>query len=217
VSRDANEEELTLLLAPEVERELGEALRAAWSPSELDPNKNEALIALAIDDPLAPASEEEIAESERLRRALEGDGQHPLSDLARALAAATRPAALGKSTAARLDAELTGEPPPDRATESERAPSSTARRGTVIYVMFGAAAATLALAASIALFVGPLRKAPESGDVAARMQDLALSRSTAAMFQEKFETGETTARVDRIATARERELRSNRYALWGVR
>lgn len=217
MSRGTHDEELTLLLAPEVERELGEALRAAWAPSELDSKKNEALIALAIEDPLAPASDEEIAESERLRRALEGEGEHPLSDLARALAAASRPAALGKSTAARLEAELGADPPRDQPAESERAPSSAARRGRVIYVMFGAAAATLALAASIALFVGPLREAPDSGDVAARMQDLALSRSTAAMFQEKFETGETTARVDRIATARERELRSNRYALWGVR
>ena len=30
-------------------------------------------------------------------------------------------------------------------------------------------------------------------------------------------TGGTSARVDRIASARERELRANRYAAWGVR
>jgi hypothetical protein len=213
VSRDAHDEELTLLLSPEVEQELADALRCAWAPAELDARKNEALIALAIEDPLAPAGEDEIAESERLRRALDGEGEHPLSDLARALSAAHRPAPLATTTADRIAAELGSDPAP----EVEAAPTSAARRGTVIYVVFGAAAATLALAASIALFVGPMKKSPDAGDVAARMQDLALSRSTAAMFQEKFETGETTARVDRIATARERELRSNRYALWGVR
>ena len=44
---------------------------------------------------------------------------------------------------------------------------------------------------------------------------LALSRSTATLFSEHFETADTTQRVDRIASARERDLRHNRFATWG--
>lgn len=206
MSRD--DDELLPLLSAEAERDLAAALRAAWQPEEIDPELNEALIALAIEDPLAPASDEEVAESERLRRALEGEGEHPYAELARALAAAKQPAGLAAETADRLAGEAAADPDPG--------PSSAARRGNVIYVAFGAAAAALALAASIALFIRPLQ-APESAEVAGRLSELAVSRSTASLFHEKFETGATTERVDRIADARARELRSNRYAMWGVR
>jgi hypothetical protein len=37
------------------------------------------------------------------------------------------------------------------------------------------------------------------------------------LFAERFETGETTARMDLIASARSRDLRNNRYTAWGVR
>ena len=57
----------------------------------------------------------------------------------------------------------------------------------------------------------------EGGQALVPEADLAVSRSTAALFSEKFDTAETTSRVDRIVSARSRELRSNRYALWGVR
>jgi hypothetical protein len=199
--------ELVALLPPDVERQLAEALRAAWSPQPLEPAKNELLIGLALEDPLAPPSEIEVAESERLRRALEGDGDHPYADLARAVASAGRPSELERTAAQRLVESARG--------DDEPSPSSAARRGNLVYVVFGAAAATLALAASIALFVGPMRD--PSGQMTAKLQDLAVSRSTASMFHEKFETAETTERVDRIALTRARELRSNRYALWGVR
>ena len=45
---------------------------------------------------------------------------------------------------------------------------------------------------------------------------LAQSRSTAALIEPDL-AGAPSARIDRIATHRARELRDNRYALWGIR
>ena len=200
----SHDDKLTALLDPALERELGEMLRAAWSPSEVDPALNEALIEAALEDPLAPPTEEELVESERLRRALEGDGDHPDAELARVLAAA---AGRGK-TLAPGDAEQLAA----RATKHEK-PSN------VIYVVFGAAAAAAALAASAMLFVFPAAERGDSAAVSsgAAATTLAVSRSTAPLFDQKFEPGQTSQRVDRIAAARARELRRNRYAMWGVR
>jgi hypothetical protein len=49
------------------------------------------------------------------------------------------------------------------------------------------------------------------------VSQLAKPRSTVSLFSERFETEDTTARMDAIASARGRELRDNRYAAWGVR
>jgi hypothetical protein len=193
------------LLPEEQEEELARALRAAFAPSEVDAAVNEALIAAALEDPLAPPTEEEIAQSERLRRALEGHADHPSADLARALRAAAAPRELSARAAHRL------------VLASVRA-TPRARRGKVIYVSFGATAAAIAtLAASWLMLVRPALDGARAGAGRTAAGDLVVSRSTAAMFSEKFETAGTTSRVDRIATSRARDLRSNRYALWGVR
>jgi hypothetical protein len=198
--RDSHEE----LLSAEVEAELISALKAAWAPSELDPAVSELLITQALEDPLAPATDEEIAESERLRQALDGELPHPDADLARAVRLAAEPGDLSELSGARAEKAAMGGAPA----------SSRGRRGAVIPLVFGAAAATLAVAASVALF---LRVAPQGEDVAQSARSLAVSRSTAPLFDEKFEPGQTSARIDRIALARARDLRSNRYAMWGVR
>lgn len=191
-------------LPEEEEEAYARVLLAAWSPAELDAGVNEALIAAALEDPLAAPTEEEIAESERLRLALEGDGQHPSAELARALRAAAAPDQLRDGKTAEI-------------VEDALSTSPRIRRGNVIFVSFGAAGAAIAaLAASWFLVVRPALDTDEGRALGAHA-DLAVSRSTAAMFSEKFETAETTERVDRIANARSRELRSNRYALWGVR
>lgn len=191
------------LLPEEQEEELARALRAAWAPGALDPAVNEALIALALEDPLAPPTEEEIAESARLRDALEGKGHHPSAELARALRAAAHPAELRQLDAERVASRVLGR---------------RASRARVVAVAFGSVAtAAVALAASWFLVIAPALRDGHGAELAERAQALAVSRSTAAMFPEKFEPGATTARVDRIALARSRELRSNRYALWGVR
>lgn len=187
-------------LPEEQEEELARALRAAFAPAALDPAVNEALIAAALEDPLAPPSEEEIAESARLREALEGRGEHPEAALALALRAAAAPAPLGELDAERVASRSVG----------RRSKAGGAR---VLYLAFGTVAtAAVAIAASWFLVLAPALK-----DGGGPAMDLAVSRSTAGMFPEKFEPGATTARVDRIALARSRDLRSNRYALWGVR
>jgi hypothetical protein len=84
----------------------------------------------------------------------------------------------------------------------------------VVYAVFGAGSALLAAAAAVALFVGSARQASPS---AARASALVAPHSTAPLFAERFETGDTTARMDLIASARGRDLRNNRYASWGVR
>jgi hypothetical protein len=78
-------------------------------------------------DPDAPATEEEIRESRRLRDALDEGGDHPLADLARAAKAAD---AGGELAPAELDAivlaALAGEP---AASEEEAAAAEELRAG----------------------------------------------------------------------------------------
>jgi hypothetical protein len=175
------------------EAALAQTLRAAYAPSELDPRRHAELVRLALEDPLAPPSEEELIESERLRRALDGgDERHPEARLARALAAAVNPGPLPGATAERL-ASRAARPKPN-----------------VLFVTFGALG--LAAAASFALYL-----AHGTATTTGPTPTLARSRSTQELFREPFEQGRTTERIDRIAEARERDARENRYALWGVR
>jgi hypothetical protein len=193
-------------LPEEQEEELAQALRAAWQPSALEPSVNEALIALALEDPLAPPSEEEARESERLRRALDGEGQHPDMELVRALRAAGNPATLEEQVSERSVQSALG--------SGKRG----GRRGNVIFVSFGAAATAIAAMAAAWFFaLRPAIDSASSSSFKTAVHDLALSRSTAAMFQDPLTTQTTTTeRVDRIALARARDLRSNRYAKWGI-
>lgn len=187
-------------LDPDVEQALAESLRAAYAPTELSPTLNELLIAQALEDPLADATEEELAESERLRDALEGRGSHPDAGLAEALRSAAQPAALSELSAERL---VRGSIP--------RAP----KRKNLQLIATGATA-LLALAASVALVVRASSESPSGKQLAQEAKALVQSRSTAALFPVKFEPGQASQRIDRIATARGRDLRENRFALWGV-
>ncbi|HEX6767066.1 MAG TPA: hypothetical protein VF103_16330 [Polyangiaceae bacterium] len=180
------------------ERALGEALRSAWAPAPIDPRRHAELLEQALIDPFAPASEEEARESERLRQALEtGDESHADVRLLRALAAADRPLPLSPEASAKAGAE------PERAKRSS---------GTnVVYVTFGVA--VLAAAAAFTLVVGGgFGAAP-----AAKAERLVPSRSTTDLFEHEFAQGETTDRIDRIASSRAHDLRENRYLMWGAR
>ena len=180
-------------LASASERALAEALAAAFSPREIDPRRHAEILALALEDPLAPATEDEMRASERLRLALDAsDDQHPAAALAQALTAAANPAPLSTAAERRVLAR------------------TVRRKPNVVYVTFGALA--LAAAAAFALFVA--RPSDRSVEGSA---SLVSSRSTQALFHEPFEPGQASARMDRIASARERDARENRYALWGVR
>jgi len=171
-------------------------LISAWRPQDIDPQLNELLIQQALEDPLAEPSREELAEAEALRAALETNTPHPDAELARALRAANTPAEISVERVPAL---------------VERA---TATKGNVIFVTFGAASLALAAAAALMLVFQPSQRAPAPSTVGS---SYALSRSTAPLFESKFERQETSRRVDRIASARARELRANRYAAWGVR
>jgi hypothetical protein len=192
-------------LPAEQEAALLAALEAALRPSELDPELNERLIELSLEDPLAPPSAEELVESERLRDALEHGGAHEDADVLRA-----------------LQATFADEPRRDHDGAVERAldgalgstTQAPPKRGNVVYAVFGAAGAVLAAAAAVALFLGTLSR---GNAPAASAGALVRPHSTAPLFAERFETGDTTARMDLIASARSRDLRDNRYAAWGVR
>ena len=88
-------------LDPAEEERLASALRHAFAPSPIDPERHERLLRIALEDPFAPPSADELVESERLRQAFEGDGEHADLALARALAAAHSPAPATSANLAR--------------------------------------------------------------------------------------------------------------------
>lgn len=179
-------------LAPAEEAALARALRAAYVPSELAPERHAEILRAALDDPFAPASADELRESARLRQALEDrDVSHPDAALARALAAAMNP-----------------EPLPGAASK-ELVRRAARRKPNVVFVTFGALG--LAAAAAFALFV-----VRAGNPVHEPLPALARSRTTQDLFREPFDPNRTSERIDRIAEARERDARENRYALWGV-
>jgi hypothetical protein len=196
----ADEEDSSL--PPEREAELLAALEAAWRPSELDPRVHERLLELALEDPLAPPSEQELVEAGRLRDALAGGPPHEDARLLAALGAPFGEDATTEAVERALGAAL--------GAGGSRAPR---RRGNVIYAAFGAASVVVAVAAAVALVVGlPRGEAPARADASTLIKP----HSTAELFADRFETADTTARVDLIASARGRDLRDNRFAAWGV-
>lgn len=193
-------------LPPQEEAELLQALEAALRPTELDADVNERLLELALEDPLAPPSEEELIESARLRDALAAGTADADAGLLRALAAPFTVASADEVALERaLPTSVLGPGSEAAASDDRRAP-----RRKVVYALFGAAS----VAAAVALFVSSSRNEAPLG---AQASAYVVPRSTAPLFAERFDTGDTTARMDLIASARGRELRDNRYASWGVR
>ena len=203
------------------EAELIEAICSAYRPAALDPDVNEGLIALALEDPLRPASEEERAESERFRRALEGHGEHPDLDLVRGLVEAHGRARPEADSVRELN---------DRALDRalQRTPRenhvSKPGKGNVVFVAFGVMTALAAAAALLLVVAFPSKDSPMTAAAPAAVHPgaseapapLAQSRSSEALFDAKFDRDHTTERVDRIASVRARELRANRFQAWGV-
>jgi hypothetical protein len=164
------------------------------------------------DDPDAPPTEEELAESRSLREALE-DPASPAAtgsgragedaQLARSLASAWSPRDLTKDEHRVLVEKAL-----------DRHDGLRQRRARVVRVSFGAGA-IIALAASVLLVVRGDRQPPETVRAVA---GLAVSRSTQPLFPDRFApTGGESSRIDRIAMARGADLRDNEFAKWGVR
>jgi hypothetical protein len=202
----ADEEEATL--PPEEEAAVLALLQAAWRPAELDPRVHERLLEMALEDPFAEASPEELVESARLRDALERGTANADASLLRALAAGTGRDSDDAASERALQAVLGA------------APQSAPRpRPNVVYALFGAGSALLAAAAAVTLLIGSTRRSAPAAAVAGAVAPSAyvVPHSTASLFAERFDTGDTTARMDLIASVRRRDLRDNRYAAWGVR
>ncbi len=156
-------------------------------------------------DPDAPPSQEELAEAEKLRLALEDPSRSSTgADLARALAVAHSPRELDPSAHAAIIAKALA--------TKKRTPAET---GRVIKVWFGAAAALVAVAAMALIWLrGQPLEAPAASNAAVPLVQV---RSTAPLFHEPFDIASTSARVDRIALARADDYRENMYAQWGVK
>ena len=187
---------------PEIELAL--ALRAAWDPASLSDDESRAVLDVT---PTAAEQEQALA----LRDAL-AEGRAPRATdpapvvLARALRSAYSPSALDDAEHRRIvDAALAAMP----ALEKTGKVLVLRRRQTVVRVAFGVLAGGLALAASVVLVI---TSAPPHAEA-----PLAKARTTQPLFSEPFKAGETSARIDRIASARASDFRDNRFTKWGVR
>jgi hypothetical protein len=157
-----------------------------------------------LDDPDAPPTEEELAAAEALALALETNESDDAL-YAEALRAAHEPHDLPTE---RLDFLV------ERALDAEL----PRRRGRVIRVAFGGAGAVAALAMAAAAMLFLRTQQADHATSPAAAPTFAAARSSQELFDEPFpRTGGTSERVDRIASARGRDLRANRYAAWGVR
>jgi hypothetical protein len=201
--------------SPEIELAL--SLKAAWDPGDLAASESRAML-----DATPSAEEQELASA--LREAL-ASKRAPLTtdsgalELAHALRSAFAPAELdAKDHRAILDAALATMPAQHGGEEREKRAANVvafhhgARRTTVVRVAFGFVAGGLALAASVVLVVTSA-PGPGRGSEA----PLAKARTTQPLFSEPFRPGETSARIDRIASARAADFRDNRFTKWGVR
>jgi hypothetical protein len=189
-----------------------EALASAYHPAQLAPELNHALIRNALEDPLRPANQEELAASERFRQALAGVADHPDLELAKALAVShggTPPSDIEAINARTLDKAL-----------NAATPASTHRPSNVVFMSFGVAGVLGAAAAILLLLISPKTEQDQAASLApasvGAAPALAQSRSSSHLFAQKFEPQGTTERVDLIASVRARELRANRFKQWGV-
>ena len=164
-----------------------------------------------LDD--VPVSPDELRLAAELREALD-DGAHAPDrraatraeqELAFALRSAFRPSALGDEEHRAIVAKALGETRAGGAVVAFR-PRARTTRGALIT----GATTVLALAASVVVWI--TTAAPQSSEA-----PLARARSTQPLFDEPFKSGETSARIDRIAIARASDYRDNRFAKWGVR
>jgi hypothetical protein len=153
------------------------------------------------DPTLADVDERELAEARALREALEGEGNHEDLALISALKSAWNPASLH-------DAE--------NKLLIERAIRRADRgKGRLIRLSFGVAAA-FAAAAAVALVL--LRSEVFESQSSVVSASLLRSRSAQDLFDAPFpRTGGTTDRIDRIASSRSRDFRTNQFDRMGVR
>jgi hypothetical protein len=145
-------------------------------------------------DDLDPTAQE-IAEADALRKALEEGAPSVDADFLRSLKLSHAPGDIDTNQHDAIVAAALGGKKPER-------------RGIVIRVAFGIAAAVAIAAGTIVAIRTPLEQ-PSA--------QLKRVRSTQDLFDRPFESNATSARVDRIAMMRGSDLRENHFAKWGVR
>jgi hypothetical protein len=156
-------------------------------------------------DPDAPPTEAELAAAARLSRVLESGSPEAVPDpeweLVEAIRASSSPTPLAAERQRKILAAAMSKTP----------------RGKVIYLAFGGVASLAAMAAALALVVRG-ESPPASVASFEPVPPMAVSRSAEALFPDGIPVrGGTSDRIDRIAYARARDLRENRFAGWGVR
>lgn len=155
-------------------------------------------------DELTPPTSEELEQARALRDALEGDGDHPDAELCRALKAAYDPHEIDP-----------------RAHEwiVKRAVLRTQPKRSAKVVALIATGTALALAAGVVLVLssGPRTSGPDDHRGLATAS-LVRSRSTQPLFDAPFARhGGSSERMDRIASARSKDFRANRFERMGVK
>lgn len=187
--------------------DLARALRAAWAPAAIGEGEN-----MAILD--AMPSADELATAAALRDALDAkDAKGGAStetagaQLARAMRCAYAPVGIDAEEHRALVEAALAKMPARTGRVAEVIPLR--RRADVVRVAIGVVTGGLALAASVMLVVTSTGTRAET--------PLARARTTQPLFSEPFKAGDTSARIDRIASARASDFRDNRFAKWGVR
>jgi hypothetical protein len=208
-------------------RELRFALAAAEHPEDLSDGEHLALLesilgvsmdeAPNLDAPTWIAEEavddEQRHEAQRLARALDGLEHHPLAELAFELREAHSPEPLSPLAAERALSRLAANPAGMALVHRRSHPSGASQRSRTTWIWMTGTA--LALAAGWAvLFRSGAEPAPRS---TTSPPPFAVSRSAEPLLQATHWQEGTTERIDRIALARSRDLRQNRYLRWRVR
>lgn len=192
-------------------------LLAAIGRGELSDDDHDAILARVLDGDESRAPSAERAEAERLRLALEGQSEHESAHVARMLHAAHSPSALDP---ARNELLVTA-----ALARAKRAPSGLRRAlprtmAVVTSALALAAGAVLLFSSADHVASPPSASRPDAPVAAAAAAALIPSRSTDDLFDRATpfpRQGGETARIDRIASARASDLRSNRFARWGVK
>jgi hypothetical protein len=175
----------------------------------------------AAHEPDDPPTDEELRAAENLRRALEARESGAArrdTELVKSLRAAVVPVAISPLRHREIL---------ERALEEDRRVVPLRPPGRkIVFLAAGGLAGVLAMAAAIAIVVRIQERAPVAASGVASIAPLAgapdgqfaLSRSAAELFPEGIpRSGGTTARVDRIASARTQDLRQNQFARWRTR
>ena len=181
------------------------ALAAAQLPHPIDVQRHRQILDRALgglaehgDDPFAPPTAEELSAAERLRDHFDSD------PLVQSLRLAQRPTAPSSNVVLAVREALRAQP---RKSAIRRARGWAPSAWGMLAV--AAAAALWFVAKSNGVLDGPAAVQPPS-------RALALSRSTDSLFAKPFASSSHSERIDRIAQARSRDLRDNRYTIWGL-